>query len=306
MNLPQPSAVESTTINKIVITKEDSKIELEKMDDAWILQPQGYPADAVKAKNLAKSIADLKLTALVSESGNYERYNLSPEKKMAVQAFSDTTLVRQYDIGQVAPTFQHTFVKLENDPNVYHARGAFKNDFDQTVESLREKTVLSFDRNTATELNIRKGEHTLKVSKIELKEESPADDSTDEKKDDAAPPPKPHIQWQDAEGNAVDNGALNGLLSATSNLDCEGFLNEKKKEDLTDALWTVIFKSAEKTYVLSLFGKEKEDDTLSPAISSTSPYVFTLTDSKVDNFVKHIDKLLGIEKEKEETAEKEV
>lgn len=102
--LPQPKALESSRIDRILITKEDGSLDLVKKDNQWTLQPQGYPADSAEVTNMLNTIAELKLTALVSESGAYERYDLAKSDAIHVQAFSGNTLVREFDVGQVAPT----------------------------------------------------------------------------------------------------------------------------------------------------------------------------------------------------------
>jgi hypothetical protein len=70
-DLPQPQALESQQIDRILVTGEDASLELVKKDDYWTLQPQAYPADKVQVTNMLNAIAQLKLTALTSTSGNY-------------------------------------------------------------------------------------------------------------------------------------------------------------------------------------------------------------------------------------------
>ncbi|MEJ2027935.1 MAG: hypothetical protein P8X52_10995, partial [Limibacillus sp.] len=44
--------------------------------------------------NMVKAAVDLTITDLISESGNYDRYALTDDKKIGVQAFSGGKMVR--------------------------------------------------------------------------------------------------------------------------------------------------------------------------------------------------------------------
>jgi len=286
LELPQPSQLESKKIDRIVITTSEAVIELVKKDEKWSLQPQGFPADPTQVTNMLNAIADLKLTALVSESGNYERYNLDDANKIVVQAFSGSEEMRKFNVGQVAPTFRHTFVKLTDDPNVYHAQGSFKNNFDQTVESLRDKIVLTFDKSAITAIEIQRGEQAVKITKNAI-------EPTEAEKD-AEATKKSEPQWQIEGGDTVDQAELERFMTSMSRLQCEGFLNEKTKEDFQSPRWIVAFKGTDNTYTFSLFEKYNEDDYTYPALSSTSPYVFTLPKSRIETFEKQLDTLMQI------------
>ena len=68
--LPELAAVPDKQISKIEITKPGRSIVLNKKDDAWSIEPKGYPADLTKVNGMLSVIGKLKLTALVSESKN--------------------------------------------------------------------------------------------------------------------------------------------------------------------------------------------------------------------------------------------
>ena len=61
-NLPKPTAVESSKLNRLVITKPDKKVlELQKKDEKWFIEPQNYAADSIKVNNMTNALADLKV-----------------------------------------------------------------------------------------------------------------------------------------------------------------------------------------------------------------------------------------------------
>ncbi len=52
-------------------------IRFDKKHDTWVVGPKSYPADKQKVKDMVEVIESLAVTALVSESKNYIRYELN-------------------------------------------------------------------------------------------------------------------------------------------------------------------------------------------------------------------------------------
>ncbi len=301
-NLPQPAEVDSQKINRLVIAKGDQSIELSKKDDQWYIDPKGYLADSIKVKNMVKAAADLAITDLISESGNYERYDLADDQKINVRAFVDNQTARNFDLGKGAPTNQHTFARLADDPNVYHARGRLDTTFGHTAEELRDLTVLSFEKNDITALAIQKGAQSVTLAKktVGPEEKAPPDKAEGQAEQKEAPA-QPQTQWQDADGKAVDQPTVQRLLGDFSNLKCSRFLEDSAAENLkaNAPTWTLTFRSEKETYSLSAFDKPDADAAEFEALSSAGPYAFTLTKSKFETIEKQMDKLLGQESKTE-------
>ena len=76
-------------------------------------------------------------------------------------------LSRSFDMGKTAPTYQHTFIKLPDNPNVYHARGNFRNSFDLTIDDMRDKTALSFDPSIIWKIGITKADQKMIATQTE-------------------------------------------------------------------------------------------------------------------------------------------
>ncbi|MGD2270829.1 MAG: DUF4340 domain-containing protein, partial [Desulfobacterales bacterium] len=130
-DLPEPPPVSAKDISKIEIEKADEKIVLKKRGDSWLLAPQDWPADPQRVKGINDTLAQLTLTAMVSESKNYSRYGLSQDKKISVRAWVGDTLQREFDIGNDVASSRHTFVRLAGDDRIYHARDNFRNKFNR-------------------------------------------------------------------------------------------------------------------------------------------------------------------------------
>jgi hypothetical protein len=296
--LPRPAQADSQQVDRLVITKNGESYELNKKDDQWTVGPKAYAADSVNVKNMVKAAVDLTVTDLISESGNYERYDLTDDKKIDVQAFSDGKMVRNFSVGKAAPTYQHTFVRLADDPKVYNARGQLNHTFDHTVGSLRDLTVLAFEKNAVTDLVIQKGEQILALTrKVTAPEEksSPSDEAKAEDKKADEPQPQPQLQWQGPEGKPVDQAAVLSLLNDLSNFKCSAYMADGAAKDLEDKTprWTLTFKAGEKSPTLSVFDKPDSEVAEFPALSSAGPYAFTVAKSKEESIEKTIDKLLS-------------
>lgn len=303
--LPNLAALENAKIDRLKVTSgESDPIELVKKDEQWFIEPQGYLADSAKVKKMVEAAAGLSITELVSESANYQRYDLGDDKKINVQVFEEGNKAREFDLGRVAPTFQHTFTRLADNPNIYYAKSAMKTTFDHTVETLRDKNVLSFEVDAVNGLDIRKGDISLTIAKKEILAEvdEKEKEETTEEDDSSTPPPAPKTQWQDAQNQPVNQNAVNSLLGTLSNLKCESYLEDNAKDALKDPAWTVTVKTDSDTYILAVFPEpdQEENDRVS-ATSSANQYAFEFPNHRVEGMEKHVNKLLGIkEGEKKE------
>ena len=296
--LPQPSRADAQQIDRLVIAKNGQHFELNKKDDRWTVGPKAYAADSVKAKNMAKAAVDLTITDLISEAGSYDRYDLTDDRKIDVQAFEDGKMVRNFSVGKPAPTHQHTFVRLADNPKVYNARGQLNHIFDHTISDLRDLTVLTFEKDAIKELVIQKGGQSLTLTQKEIAtEENPqsTDQTKEEEKKDAAVQAGSQPQWQGPDGKPMDQPTVQRLLADLSNFKCKAYLGDDAAKDLKakSPRWTLTFKEGEKTHSLSVFDNPDSEAEEFPALSSSGPYAFTIAKSREENIEKTIDKLLN-------------
>ena len=274
--LPEIPQVSKGDITKIDISLQGASIVLNKKDKGWYIDPQGYPAEKDKVKKMLDIVEKLTLTALVSESKSYNRYDLHNKKKITVKTWAGDTLKREFDIGKPATSYRHTFVKMTGNEGVYHAPGNFRGNFDHTVESLRDKIVLLFDKNEIHEIQITKDGKALvlfrKTVPVEVGEEQ-------------------ETIWQGGDGEKIDESKLNRFLSTLSNLRCQKYLNDKKKADFTDPIYAIDLKGV-REYTLSIFDKKDKDTKEYPAVSSENAYPFVLSGRQADNIMKKPDEFV--------------
>jgi len=299
--LPKLPRVARADISKIEISKKGTAITLNKRDNIWRIAPYGYPADAGKVRNMLNTIEKLTLTTLVSESENYSRYDLDDAKRLTIRAWIGDTLRRDFAIGKVAPSYRHTFVQVGGDHRVYHAGGNFRGIFDQTADNIRDKTVLKFEKAEIQEIQVSKGGESVVFDRKQVPVEIRVDQDTEVS---SLPASKTETLWESAEGQRADQAKLNGLLTALSNLRCETYVDDRKKEDLTNPIYTVQLKGAQ-DYTLSVFEKTDKDAKAYPAISSESDYPFLLGASQTNKIMKGPAELLAKPLEQEAGQGKE-
>jgi hypothetical protein len=284
--LPELSQVSAKDISKIEIDKDDGKIVLKKIGDAWYIVPRDYPADTSVIKGITTTLEKLTLTAMVSESKNYTRYNLSPDKKISVKAWARDELRREFDIGKEVTSSRHTFVKLPGDDRIYHAQGNFRNKFDRSAGDFRDKTVLSFTSSDVREIRLTTGEQILTFNRAQVPLEKDAAGDKDQS------PLNGKNIWQSADGREGDESHLNRLLSTLSNLTCEDYIEDRKKEDFKDPIYRIQLKGA-KDYHLSIFAKLNNDDGNYPAVSSENNYPFLLPEWKAKDVMPASEELFA-------------
>jgi hypothetical protein len=282
--LPRLPAVTKTDISKIEITKSGSSITLNKKNSGWDIEPQEYQADSDKVATMLDIIEKLTLTAMVSESRDYSRYELDDEHKISVKARSDESVKREFDIGKVAPSYRHTFVRLKENDRVYHARENFRHVFDLSVEDLRDKQVLAFDIADIQEIKLLKNGRSLVCTRL-------ISYSAEDQEAAESQPKKQDMIWENPEGKRCDAKKLNSLITTLSDLRCERYIDAQKKDDLTDPIYRIELKGG-KEYHLSIFAKTEGDEKAYPALSSENNYPFLVSEGKANALMKNPEEIL--------------
>ena len=282
--LPVLPEVSAKDISKIEIEKADGKIILKKKDDAWYIVPQEYRADPDRIKGINSTLEKVILTAMVSEAKNYKRYDLSPDKRIRVRAWTGDTLGREFDIGKAVPSSRHTFVRLTGDDRIYHARDDFRNKFNRTAGEFRDKTVLTFDTTAIQEISLTRDQQVLVFKRTQVSLEKDAAGDKDQT------PLKAKMIWQSQDGRKGDEARLNRLLSTLSNLSCDSYIDSRQKKDFTSPTFSINLKG-DRVYSLMIFSKIEEADDNYPAVSSENEYPFLLPQWKAKDVMPATEEL---------------
>ncbi|KPJ98981.1 MAG: hypothetical protein AMK71_10490 [Nitrospira bacterium SG8_35_4] len=282
--LPEVRKIQQADITKINIRKKDADIVLIRNGDGWRVGPERYPASDAGVRNIINTITALKLTALVSESKNYPLYELDEEQGIEVEAFRGDESLLRVRVGKPASSYRHTFVLLGDDYRVYHADGNLNNEFNKTVPDLRDKKVMSFS-DEIIKITLKKGKDEFTI----IKETPPV--SADVTGKEGKGEPEQPAKWIIPGGKPVKQNDVDGIVTTLSNLDCDDFIEGKRREDYTSPVYTITLKGAD-TYSLSFF--EKKDNQY-PAVSSQSDYPFLLSEWKAGRIMKDQNSLTEVE-----------
>ncbi len=310
--LPSIDEVATADVSLIKIEKGNDKINLTKKDEAWVLGDKGYPADTGAVSKMLDIIKDIKVTALVSENQDLHRYELDPENRIMVIAEGQSGVLRKFEVGKTAATYRHTFIRLSGDTNVYHAARSFRRDFDKSLDDLRDKSVLLFDKKDVKGMVLEKDGIKKELILTKLANSPSDSDSSAQEKSHQDTPDKPEQvsvpeknqdtqapeTWKFKDGSAPDDDALERLLSMLSSLKCTKFADTDEKEAWADKekICTIML-SGKKEMRLSVFSKDDKDNY--PALSSENSYPFFLDTFQGENLASRVDTLLGIEKKEE-------
>ncbi len=144
-NLPEVPKIKTEDLTKIVITRADTTLTLEKNNNHWQISPGAYLADQKKVADIIETIVDLNIVMMISELKNYIIFGLDERNKITVIAYKEDAVLKEFEIGNTGPSRMHTFVKLMGDERVYYAKNSIRSSFDLTVAQLRDKTIMRFD-----------------------------------------------------------------------------------------------------------------------------------------------------------------
>jgi hypothetical protein len=298
--LPELTGLDRGKITKIEISQDGDSIILKKRDNQWYLEPKGVLADISKIDAMLAVFENLSLAALVSESKDYQRYDLHPAKRITAKAWQEDTLRRSLDVGKAAPSFRHTFVKLADDDRVYHANDNFRNKFEQTRDSLRDRSVLSFKADDVQAVHITKDQASVELVRNEVSIEPAAPQA---EKSETAPPAAAKFEWRDRNGTKVNDQNLNRLLNTLGSLKCNGYIDDRNKDSFTEPIYTVRLNGIQE-HQLDIFAKLEKDAEDYPAISTGSNYPFLLSAGQAQQIMKDPAEFLQKESSEKENTDK--
>ena len=281
---PELKPLNQEEISKIEIVRPKGAVQVKKNEKQWVSDKEAYPLDEMLMKDLIKALATLELTAMVSQSKNYAMYGLADDHRIIVKAYKGEDVIREFNVGKPASTYKHTYVSISGDDRVFHAIGAIRNFFERELDDMRDKTILRFDQNEISRIVVNWKKESLTFTK---KVEQP------EVKPDAQEQPKAEISWVSQDGKMAKMDVIDTLLRNGSFLKCAKYEYEKKKEDLGEPVFSILFKGAE-DYTVSIY-PQKEDKNY-PAVSSGNPYLCLLSSYSADNLMKKTGDFFEAEK----------
>ena len=290
--LPAIPAISKDSIVKIELHKGDQDIVLTKKDGTWQIAPGNYQADTLTVDRIIQAVTNFSLDTLISDASDALRYDLEKDKKIDVKVSGEKGPLFSFAIGKRASTFRQTFVMIDGDSRIFQTQGNLRPDFELGVQDLRNKKVFPSAKGSLTGLEIKENSKVLTL-KRKVKGEGEKSENT---------PATPASGWTDDNGKDIPEAVMNEFFAPLTDLQCESYLDNKKKEDFENPLLTITLHAdtgihPETSPTLSIFEKENQKDNSFPAISSEQDSPFVLQKFKVDLLTKAIKELRGEKKD---------
>jgi hypothetical protein len=313
-NLPEIKKIDIKNITKINILRSGKNFTINKNRDFWQVGEKKYRADNEKIADMINIIKDLSLTNLISESKTYSRFDLDKNKKIAVKAWIKEKKVRDFSIGKSAPTYQHTYITVNNDTNIYMAKGDLKRYFDYSVNQLRDKKVLTLVPDKIDKLTISQNKDKIEIikTKVKVKEKEKAkvkeimkslsknnkqlnlqDQIKDKVKDFV-------LLWTKKDGGELEQETITKLIKTISTLECNRYLDEKDIKKYSFPLNTIICSDMKKEYSLKIFKNINKESKELVGVSSEKRYPFLISEYSGNNLIKLIGNILSKPDDKKE------
>ncbi|VVS91565.1 DUF4340 domain-containing protein [Desulfoluna spongiiphila] len=234
--LPVLDTVSAGDVDRMEIKTKTKTLLFEKQGETWTVDLEGFPAKQDQVTKLVETAGDLTLTAMVSEAESYSRYDLGPDTAKTILLYKGENLLRNVTVGKAAPSMGHTFVTIEGDKKVYHAKGNFTSQFTADPERFIDKTVFNLVPAEVTTLAVNMGDTSTTLSR-----------ATEPAEADAAP----KAVWKDQDGVTLEAEKVDTLIASLSRLSCDTWMLEKK-QDASPALTLTL--TTDRPYTLELFG----------------------------------------------------
>ena len=276
--------------DEIVINRPGgTTVKIYKKDGKWVVNDEAYPADERVITEIDNQLKNLRLTDLISKKGFYNKFDLTPDKYSEVMVKKGDAIFRKFKFGKKSSTGQHTFIRVDDRPDIYLADGTFDLLLNKSVDDFRNKEILKIKRDSITGLIIDYKGNKFDLSKIaEKKAEENTEDKTAKKEEKKAPAALQE-KWvcKGFESVKLDKTRIESLCASLDPLRASSFLNIPK-ESLTQNICTVQIKAEQKNFAFSIFKKDNKFI----AAASENPYVFVIENWTAENFfITGIDKL---------------
>ena len=157
---PKVFAVEADQIEELkVSTIAGGVAELKKSADGWYLTgPQQIRADDSEVTGITGNLASVAIQRVVEENpanlGDYGLREPVAEVSFKAKGAKEFTTLQ---IGTKTPTGSDLYAKTANDKKVFLISGYLESTLNRTPFDLRDKKIISFDRDKVDRIEIRHG-----------------------------------------------------------------------------------------------------------------------------------------------------
>ncbi|HVB37622.1 MAG TPA: DUF4340 domain-containing protein, partial [Vicinamibacterales bacterium] len=161
-------SVEAAAIDQITVKGSAGQTAtLRKIDGKWrIVQPQDAPADESQVSGIVTNLSSLQIDRVIDEhAADLKAFGLAPAPIELGFSTNDGKTSQHLLIGDKNATGIELYAKRPDSPRVFLIPSYLKPTFDVTPFGLRDKTLLHFDRDKLTGLELTADGHTVDLTK---------------------------------------------------------------------------------------------------------------------------------------------
>jgi Domain of unknown function (DUF4340) len=284
--IPEVPEISSESISGIVITGDGKELKIRKEKDKWLIGVENYPADQYKIGKMIDFLKKPVLMTVVSDSKDYLRYGLDDKKRITVKAIYGEKGLRTADIGNPAGVQNYTFIRIGDDPVVYHAREDLRDIFVTDMDEIRDKNVIAFNADEVEHISFTgDGKDWAFTRKM------PPQGDADNKNGQA-------YQWESSTGIKVEHAKMVAILDEIIGIKCSKYIYDEKFEGEDSPLYVITVRDKTE-HTLTVYAKKEEDYRV---VSSDNPSSFYLYAWRIDNIKKKFEEILGVTNEKKPGA----
>ena len=165
---PKVFAVEADQIEELVVsTIAGGEAGLKKTADGWSLtRPTQVRADESEVTGITSNLATLTMQRVVDENpSNLGDYGLREPVAEVRFKTKGATGFKTLQVGTKTPTGSDLYAKTADDKKVFLVSGYLESTFGRTPFDLRDKKIISFDREKVDRLEIRRGQSLVSLVK---------------------------------------------------------------------------------------------------------------------------------------------
>jgi hypothetical protein len=162
----QVFAFKTDEISAIVLKRDKQEIQLTRRGAAWeITQPvPAAKADPLTTGDLLQALAQLQMERDLG-AGDLRAFGL--EKPTLVVSFTVQGKQHQLALGSPAPGGRGYYLRKDEGPNILLVAPGVRDSLDQKLETLRDKTLWSFDPGQVKAVRLRTGKTQVNLEKTE-------------------------------------------------------------------------------------------------------------------------------------------
>lgn len=273
------SKIKTLTLNEEIDSLQINDLKIYKENGNWFLGEKKYPANETKINNLVNDVKEIKLLGTVSTSlKNAERYGLTDEEKISVQAFGNGKLLREIFVGKNTSTNSQSYICVDNKNSIYLAQNALHTNFTVSIDSLRKNEIFNIDSNSIVELELNSSNGNFVLVKNIPQGTSEVSESTW----NLVKSENTGVETSDV----LDKQKIDSWVKSISNLQASKWLEDDFVLPSSPDV-SLKITAAGKTFTVDLYYEDDEQEIT--AFSNISPYAF-----KIQSYVANrIDKKLS-------------